>query len=154
MSDYFVFDIDGTLADCGHRIKYLQQKPKNWDAFFSHEEMMQDAVIKSTARIFQLIRQDIESDIIFVTGRPERTRFTTKQWIQHNLDFWWNDHAEPEVLYMRADGDRRDDDIVKTEIAKKIGPENIICVFDDRARVVKAWRSLGIRVCQVAEGDY
>lgn len=151
---YFIFDIDGTLADCGHRIKYLGEKPKNWEAFFSHEEMMKDSLIEPIARVFELIRQDPMSDIIFVTGRPARTRGTTKQWIQQNLDFWWNDHAEPEVLYMRADGDRRNDDIVKTEIAQKIGPENIICVFEDRARVVKAWRALGIRVCQVAEGEY
>jgi hydroxymethylpyrimidine pyrophosphatase-like HAD family hydrolase len=28
-----VFDIDGTLADNEHRVHYLHNHPKNWDAF-------------------------------------------------------------------------------------------------------------------------
>jgi hypothetical protein len=29
-----VIDIDGVLADVRHRLKYLEQRPKNWGAFF------------------------------------------------------------------------------------------------------------------------
>ena len=30
-----IFDIDGTLADSKHRLKYIEQQPKQWDRFFS-----------------------------------------------------------------------------------------------------------------------
>lgn len=30
-----IFDIDGTLADCSHRLHWIQSKPKNWNAFFA-----------------------------------------------------------------------------------------------------------------------
>ena len=28
-----IFDIDGTLLDISHRLKFIQQKPKDWKAF-------------------------------------------------------------------------------------------------------------------------
>jgi hypothetical protein len=28
-------DIDGTLADCTHRLHHIQKQPKDWDAFFA-----------------------------------------------------------------------------------------------------------------------
>lgn len=31
---YIICDIDGTVAKMGDRIKYLQQKPKNYKAFY------------------------------------------------------------------------------------------------------------------------
>ena len=27
-------DIDGVLADVGHRLRHLEKSPKDWDAFF------------------------------------------------------------------------------------------------------------------------
>ena len=28
-----ICDIDGTVADCSHRLHWIQSKPKNWKAF-------------------------------------------------------------------------------------------------------------------------
>lgn len=36
---YIVFDIDGVLADCSHRLKYIQGKDKDYDKFYSKEEL-------------------------------------------------------------------------------------------------------------------
>jgi len=30
-----VFDIDGVLADVGHRLAYVERRPKDWKAFFA-----------------------------------------------------------------------------------------------------------------------
>ena len=59
-------------------------------------------------------------------------------------------------LYMRPIGDRRDDDIIKIEILAQLKQEGYlpIMVFDDRNRVVKAWRAAGLCCAQVAEGDF
>lgn len=34
---YIVFDIDGVLADCSHRLKYIQGENKDYDKFYIEE---------------------------------------------------------------------------------------------------------------------
>ncbi len=29
-----IFDIDGTLADCSHRLHHIQKDPADWDGFY------------------------------------------------------------------------------------------------------------------------
>jgi hypothetical protein len=57
---------------------------------------------------------------------------------------------------MRTEGDHRSDDIVKKEIyEKRIAPwYDVVAVFDDRDKVVKMWRDLGLLCCQVYYGDF
>ena len=57
---------------------------------------------------------------------------------------------------MRQTGDHRRDSIVKLEIfdAHIRDVYDIVAVFDDRAHVVAAWRSIGLTVFAVAEGDF
>jgi hypothetical protein len=57
---------------------------------------------------------------------------------------------------MRKHNDYRSDDIVKKEMYfEYIQPKyNVVCVFDDRDKVVKMWRDLGILCCQVYYGDF
>ena len=35
---YIVFDIDGVLADCSHRLHYIQGENKDYDKFYSDED--------------------------------------------------------------------------------------------------------------------
>jgi hypothetical protein len=91
-----------------------------------------------------------EHRLIFCSGRPERTRRATVDWLQRHLGL------TPAALYMRGDSDRRADDIVKRERlarmrANRFDPELAI---DDRRRVVDMWRSEGLVCAQVAEGDF
>ena len=58
---------------------------------------------------------------------------------------------------MRAERDYRADDAVKEEILErdlKLTPDEELCVLDDRDRVVAMWRRRGVRVLQVAQGDF
>jgi hypothetical protein len=59
-------------------------------------------------------------------------------------------------LLMRTEGDHRSDDIVKKEIyEKRIAPQyDVVIVFDDRDKVVKMWRDLGLLCGQVYYGDF
>lgn len=144
----YIFDIDGTLADCSHRLHHIQKQPKDWDAFFA--ETHKDAPIE---HMLDLLRLIIAADCltIFVSGRPERTRYETIWWLES-----WADLCVPPRLYMRADGDRRDDDIIKIELLAQIRADGYepIMAFDDRTRVVNAWRAAGIPCAQVAPGDF
>ena len=56
---------------------------------------------------------------------------------------------------MRNEKDYRHDNIVKLELAEKANIiDRIVAVFEDRTQVVYAWRQKGIKVYQVAEGDF
>ena len=59
-------------------------------------------------------------------------------------------------LLMREDDDYRDDSIVKPELLDKAGIklDDILCVFEDRNRMVKKWRELGLTCVQVNEGNF
>lgn len=82
--------------------------------------------------------------IILVSGRDETAREETEKWLAKNM-------VPYDKLFMRKEGDRRSDDIVKKEIYKeKIEPEyGILGVFDDRPQCVRLWQSLGLRVANM-----
>lgn len=150
MEQAFFFDIDGTIADVTHRLHFLQTKPKNWDAFFAAAK--DDVPIAHMVRLCRLLQFSVVGQpIVFLSGRPERTREATTQWLlKHQVMYL------KKPLYMRPDGDYRDDAIVKPELMEKARADGWepIMVFDDRKRVVDAWRAMGIPCAQVAPGDF
>ena len=54
-------------------------------------------------------------------------------------------------LYMRKEGDTRDDVEVKREMihSLNITPDDVLCILDDRQGVVDMWREEGFRCLQV-----
>lgn len=62
-----------------------------------------------------------------------------------------------EKLYMRRAGDHREDSVVKAELVDEIiqsWPMAVTGVFEDRKQVVDMYRAKGLRVFQVAEGNF
>jgi phosphoglycolate phosphatase-like HAD superfamily hydrolase len=141
-----IFDIDGTLADTSQRVHHLLKSPKDWDAF--HNESIND---KPHRHIVQLAFFYAQNDycIVLCAGREEGYRAVTVAWVEANGIPYAN-------IYMRSAGDRRDDSIIKLEMLSKMRADNFdpIIAFDDRDRVVAAWRSAGIPCLQVAPGDF
>jgi len=140
-------DLDGTLADCTHRLHHIRQgRRKNWDAFFAgcHLDEPNEAVV---ALVKALIH---EHRVVYCSGRPEKTRKATEGWLLEHLGV-----TDPQ-LYMRGDHDRRGDDIVKRELLHRIRADGYDpkLAIDDRKRVVDMWRSEGLVCAQVAEGDF
>lgn len=147
MKNVVVFDIDGTIAKVGDRLKYLQQEKKDWDSFYEH--CYEDSPIGDIIELLKVLYKD-DFCIVFCTGRRESVRFMTKDWIRKHtgiMDF---------LLLMRPDGDFRHDTLVKPELlaAKGITPEDVLCIFEDRNSMVTRWRDLGFRCLQVCEGDF
>jgi predicted kinase len=146
VTDCYIFDIDGTLADIEHRRKYVQVKPKDWNSFYAG--VKDDHVNFPVATTMRLLSYSVP--IILVSGRRSETRKDTETWLFENrLDDYF-------ALFMRGFNDFRDDTIVKQEIYEKyIKPYwNVLAVFDDRSSVVKMWRDNGLACFQVAEGDF
>jgi uncharacterized HAD superfamily protein len=139
------FDIDGTLADINHRVHYLRESPKNWNMFKA--EMVNDKPIKQICSIAREMYY-VGNHVILCTGRGEENREVTQYWLRkHEIKF--------AKLYMRSEGDRRGDDIVKKELLDQIvvdfGQKPDIW-FDDRPRVVKMLRENGVFVADVYQG--
>jgi hypothetical protein len=156
MKDTIVCDLDGTLCDITHRRHYVENKPKNWDAFYAgvSEDKPNEAVV-SLLRSSDTY-ESIIGRIIFVTGRPERCREDTLRWLhKHSIIGGYCDGVDGGALYMRKDGDYRADYIVKQEILDAhIDKSRVLFVLDDRKQVVDMWRRNGLVCFQVAEGDF
>lgn len=134
-----VFDIDGTVALRNGRSPYDLSKVKD------------DSFDPRMYRLIDILKN--KAQIVFVSGREGtvQCKADTTQWLKDNLPSGaaWN-------LFMRAEKDMRNDAIIKEEIYDtNIEPYwDVICVFDDRDRVVKMWREKGILCNQVYWGDF
>ena len=151
-----VFDLDGTLADCSHRQKYVNGElgKKDWKTFFSL--IPYDSPIDPIRQILDLFYSQFKSiggetnTALICTARPSDYLSPTVQWLAYH-------RIRYDKIYFRKSGDHRDDTIVKREmlnqIIKDYGKKPDL-VFDDRKRVVDMWRENGIQCCQVAPGDF
>lgn len=154
MKKIIICDIDGTIADCNHRRHYVENGNKDWDSFYN--AMSEDKPKEDIIEILKSIKLKILfSEVIFFTGRPKKYLDKTRLWLLDNLKNSYMDFSA-ENIFMREDGDYRPDDIVKKELFEKSGinKEEILCVFDDRDRVVKMWREMGLTCLQVADGNF
>ena len=154
MKDTIICDLDGTLCDITHRLRHVEQSPKNWDAFFSG--VLDDSVNKPVLRVLSKFRNTAE--IIFCSGRPERCRKDTYLWLYRFACYETVSGFEEfknYKLYMRKDGDFRPDHEVKQEILdSSIDKDRVLFVLDDRQQVVDMWRRNGLTCFQVAEGNF
>lgn len=142
-----IFDIDGTLADCTHRQHFLRVKPKKWKEW--EKGLKNDAPIKTTVSMYHVLK-GAGCRIVLATGRLEKEREDTLGWLKEKC------HIFPEKLYMRANGDYRDDGLVKGEMLDQMLDEGYdpVVVFDDRDRVVKMWRERGLTCYQTNYGAF
>lgn len=139
-------DIDGTIANVLHRVHYVKGKEKNWEEFNSRAGG--DSVKEDIANILREFCVDKETEIHIVTAREEKWRQDTEEWLKIN-DIPFN------KLYMRGLGDSRSDSDVKRDIyTNNFIDKKVWFVLEDRDKVVKMWRELGLSCMQVAEGDY
>jgi len=138
-----IVDIDGTLADVQHRLRYLKGPgKKNWVKFF--RSAPEDQPVDIVKRWVNNLAPDYTT--ILITGRPDEYRKDTEAWLaQHAIRY--------KKLYMRRSGDNRPDTIVKRELLDQVGRERVAFVIDDRPSVCDMYRECGLRVFQVSSGD-
>lgn len=143
--DIVIFDLDGTLADIDHRRHLVRQKPKRWRAFF--EACVFDrpnVAVITTYRAFQ--RSGLDYRLWIFSGRSDVVRPQTERWLAEHVGHY--DH-----LRMRPEGDHTPDEDLKRRWVEPVR-HRVLCVFDDRNKVVAMWRTLGIPCFQVAEGNF
>ena len=146
MTKCWIFDIDGTVANGDHRLHHIKKTPKDWTAYFA--ACAGDAPIPHVVELFRACVQT--HPVVFVSGRSDECREDTLSWLEGTLD------GIAATLYMRKAGDYRPDDVIKIELLEQLRADgwDPIMVFDDRDRVVEAWRRAGVPCAQVAPGDF
>jgi len=147
-----IFDLDGTLALIDHRKHFVEceKEKQDWNAFYEACDM--DEPNPEIVRLFKIFSDDDNIELAILSGRSEQVRLKTLDWLTLNLDRGrqWLD----EILRMRPEGSFMPDDVLKRRWASELGLERIAMVFDDRDKVVKMWRELGLTCLQVAAGDF
>ena len=131
-----VFDIDGVLADVRHRLRFVERRPKDWDAFF--DAAVDDPPLAQGVALARQSAKDCE--VVYVTGRPERCR--------HDTLAWFARHGLPEGrLSMRGARDRRPARVAKLELLRRLAADRVVAVVvDDDAQVCDAYERAGFRV--------
>ena len=141
-----VFDLDGTLADDGHR-KHLAEAGE-WDDYFDACNL--DPPILHVIQVLRALSA-AGNRIEIWSGRGRgptgAARQKTVNWLSRH-GIW----ILISKLRMRPHTDHRRDTELKTEWMKTCGKPDL--VFDDRDQAVKMWREAGIPCFQVAPGDF
>jgi hypothetical protein len=129
-------DIDGVLADVRHRLRHLEKRPKDWDAFFAAAP--DDPVLDEGRRTVTALAAVY--DVVYLSGRPEHCREDTLAWLsRHGLP------AAPVLL--RPRGDRRPARLVKVEVLDRLARDRQVgLLVDDDPMVLAAARQAGYDV--------
>jgi predicted kinase len=127
-----LYDLDGTLAIHNGRSPYDFKKCNT------------DLLCAQIADICK--KKSIDSVIIFISGRDDSCYNLTQAWLQQN--------NLTGLLFMRKTGDKRPDEIVKQEIFEKNIKNKyyVEFVMDDRPKVIRMWKRLGLFVFNVGDG--
>ena len=164
-----IFDLDGTLANIdrrrNHALKMGKNGKMNWNEFFNPAHIAFDEPNEPVIELAQMLK-DKGYKIFIFSGRNDRMYERTVEWLE------WND-VPYDLLVMRpdkfqgktwpvAEGNPATPDMryMPDEILKKkmldtfLDINDVYLVVDDRDKVVKMWRELGLPTWQVAEGNF
>lgn len=149
----FVVDLDGTLCDDKERwraaypetdlVTYVEPNSTllDWDLYFSYEMMIQDRVNENLKQMLLTAFHEGNA-IIYLTGRPERTRKATEDWLEENgLDIH-------DALIMRPDGDFSLAKEYKKNALRKFMQDHqtykFVLGFTDQPVDIEAYNAVGI----------
>ena len=168
-----IFDLDGTLAiiekrriKAGSPTGLTPTKEKmDWNIFFDGKNIELDEPNYPVISMAQMYYEKGFNIVIF-SGRNDRSYKETKEWLEkyevpYNLlvmrpdkfkDKSWpiaaGNPATPDMRFMP-------DEILKKKMLDTfVDIDDVFLVVDDRDKVVKMWRDLGLNTFQVAPGDF
>lgn len=147
MRPLFIFDLDGTLALTEHRQHLVAGETKDWRAFFA--ACVHDQPNLPVIRTMQALQQ-AGAECWVWSGRSTE--------VQRETSLWFQTHGvTPAWLRMRQEGDFTPDEALKAQWLADLREEDrarLVAIFDDRDKVVRRWRELGVACFQVAPGEF
>ena len=158
-----IVDLDGTLAiidkrrNLSRKVYYDDNGKKHfrldWNKFFNPSNIKLDEPNTKVINLVNFLKD--KYNIVITSGRSDITKNATLKWLNKHKVYY-------DEIYMRKEGDRKYDDILKENMLNELvlpnfcneDINNIEFVLDDRDQVVKKWRSMGLTCLQVAQGDF
>lgn len=169
-----IFDLDSTLADCEHRRHFICPIRSNCELLSDGKWYYQNIMLTSEPPQRKRFIPDwksfneacdldkpiqpviyimnnlilLDNEIQIWSGRCESVRKKTEIWLSDHL---FQNGQYPVLLKMRPIGDYIPDEVLKMRWVDEAIAEGktIDFVFDDRKKVVRAWRERGIFVFDV-----
>ena len=153
---WVIFDLDGTLANIEDRRRLCTKDngKMDWDKFFDPRNIDLDKPKQDVIMMAQALAE-IGYMVAIFSGRSESTKDATIDWLNvHGVKF--------DMLKMRPTNHPfkfMPDEKLKSDwfgdiFANDIDDAEVMCVFDDRQKVVDMWRGIGLTCMQVAPGDF
>ena len=159
MPKIVIFDLDGTLATIDDRMRLAtggkttegDYNKINWDVLHDPANIELDVPNVPIVETCRLFFQE-EYTIYIFSGRSDRTEEATKKWLFVN-------EIPYDKLVMRPHTKREmytpDEKLKKKMLDEHItDKKDVLCVYDDRQKVVDMWRREGLVCCQVAPGNF
>lgn len=143
---FVVFDLDGTLALNEHRVHYIREEPRDYDAFYA--ACTNDVPNAVVTAVFQA-HVSAGNHVEIWSGRSDQVREETEHWLRKRAGI-----SSYRLKRMRRAADHRPDVVLKREWlseARAAGRAPDL-VYDDRDCVVAMWREEGVPCFQVAPG--
>ena len=151
MKNTIIFDLDGTLALIDKR-RELSTKPNgklDWGKFFNSTNIKLDEPNLPVIKMAQLFSEQ-GFNIVILSGRSNKTETVTRSWLSKNkVPFNKLIMRNSETNHFTPDWVLK-----KNMLDENLDINDVFLVVDDRDRVVKLWRSLGLTTFQVAEGNF
>jgi hypothetical protein len=153
MKNIVVFDVDGVLLNCEHRLQLLLDG--------HHEEHFalasKDKPIPQGIAICKMFLNNPDYRVLFVTGRGDTPyhRQITRYDLEDYMDYTIHDaqllmREYPEV------GEHLHDTVKKPLMIEQAGYslDDIFMVFEDRNSIVDMWRSRGVTTYHTQPGEF
>ena len=151
MKNTIIFDLDGTLALIDKR-REVSTKPNgklDWGKFFNSTNIKLDEPNLPVIKMAQLFSEQ-GFNIVILSGRSNKTEPATRSWLSKNkVPFNKLIMRNSETNHFTPDWVLK-----KNMLDENLDINDVFLVVDDRDRVVKLWRSLGLTTFQVAEGNF
>lgn len=135
-----VVDLDGTLADVGHRRRFIKGGKRDWKAF--HEACIHDKPNGWCVRLILALRA-AGYEIHLVSGRSHAVERLTLRWLARVFK---GDLSGLHLDLLRPHGRLTKDTDLKREWLRRFGKDKVLFAVDDRKRIVDMWREEGV-VC-------
>lgn len=137
----FVFDLEGTLSDFTHRLRYYEEKSwPMWNLLFTEDLPREDMGV-----IFRLAKNS-QVEVMILTSKEDCHRPMVVNWLIQN-------DLIPDHFMMKPTRDQRTSPEFKTDILlemRKAG-HPVSIVFDDRKDVIDALIQNGIPAIWVGQ---
>ena len=152
-----IIDIDGTLADNGHRRVFLKDNARDWASFYQEEHVKADPPYPDALRAMKILTKT-SARLVILTGRPERLRAITSAWLKTHYDI---DTVEPDKgefingprklhvaqMFMRSDKDFRYANVFKESKVKwlyEVSADKNFVFIDDDTRCYGVYSQFGV----------